>query len=356
MKRAIVYAIVLAMVVVACSSGDGASTTTALSSTTTGGASDTTAPPESTTVPSEDEEPVSFTVALAGPLAISDVPALAALDRMRADGHDVELVEVAEPELAIEGLATGSFQFSGTSGNAALVAIQQGAPIKYIADQVGYGHAVLGVAELTECSDLDGRLFGHFSEGSVGTAVFNYWLDRTCPGTEPNMIVIGGASVRYLALTSGEIDATLLPLVEVIQLEQEAPGEYATIANLGQEIGDVRAAPFYGNTQYMEENPRAVELFLGALLEVYEEINADYTVLVEMTSEFYPEALPAGIEDLVAETYIEVGMFDLLALNPETTLATIEFFEFAGEIEPGLTVEDVADFSYLDAAVAEAGG
>lgn len=318
-------------------------------------APDGAASPGETQSADETEIPVSFKVAMSSP-TITDIPTMAALANMAAEGYDVGWVEVAEPELAIEGLATGqSFQFSGSTASAALIAIQQGAPIKLIADLVGYGHAVFAKSDLTECADLDGRRVGIMSEGAVGTAILRYWINANCPEVSPNYLVIGGADLRYLAMVSGEIDATLLPLAEVIQLEQENPGSFTRLANLGEDITDVRPAPFYGNSDYMEANPRATELFMAALLDVYAYINEDYNHLIELAEQYDPGVLPAGLEEEITKAYIDMGMFNLAALNPETVVSTIKFFEDAGVIEPGLTADDVADLSYLDAAIAAAG-
>lgn len=277
---------------------------------------------------------------------------LSALGELAAAGHDVEWVEVADPELAIEGLVSGrDIQFAAQTANAALIAIQQGAPIKLVGDAVGYGHAVFASTDIVECADLEGRRVGVHSAAAVGTAVLKYWINKTCPGVEPEYLIIGGADVRYLALTSGEIDATLLPLVEVIQLEAEQPGAFNRLANLGEEIQDIRPAPIYGNAPWMEANRAATELFFEVMAEEYDKVNADPQYLVDITAEYWPEALPEGLELEIATQYVEGGLFDLTALTPETMQSTIDFFEENGVTQPGLTVEDVADFSYLDAVM-----
>src|SRR5688500_4161174 len=85
----------------------------------------------------------SFTVAVTEP-DFTAVPILAALDTMRSNGHDIKQVELAEPELAIEGLAKGDYAISAEATSPALIANQQGAPIKVIADVVANQWAFYG--------------------------------------------------------------------------------------------------------------------------------------------------------------------------------------------------------------------
>ncbi len=78
----------------------------------------------------------SFTVALIEP-DTTTVPLLAAVDAVREEGFDITVEEAAEPELAIEGLVRGDYQFSAESTSPALIAISKGAPIRIVADVVG---------------------------------------------------------------------------------------------------------------------------------------------------------------------------------------------------------------------------
>ncbi len=294
-------------------------------------------------------EPLAFTVAVVDP-DIASVPLLAAIESLRDDGHAIESVEVAEPELAIEGLARNEFQFSGESISPALIAIQRGAPLQIIGDVVANPWAIYADETVAECADLHGKPFGIFSEGSVATAMARQWIEAECPGTEPEYLVLGGSDIRLQALLAGEINATALSVEDIVVLEQEAPGGFNLLANFAERLPDLRPSTLYGNADFIEENPEATTAFLAAVAEQHEMINADPQYLEEIVLEHLPETDEAVLED-VAQRYVEGGLFDVGGLNESNLEFTINFFEEAGVIEPGLTPEDVADLSYVQAAV-----
>jgi NitT/TauT family transport system substrate-binding protein len=326
--------VTLALVAAACGSSEDATDTT-----------------DTTAAAGEDPTPVSFTVAVVEP-DIASVPVLAAVESLADAGHDVDWVEVAEPELAIDGLARGEFEISGETISAALIAIQAGAPITIVGDVVGNAWVLYGRGDVTECGDLDGTRIGIFSEGAVATAMVRQWIAENCPDIETDYLVIGGSDVRYQALVAGEVDATALDVGEGLLLANE-DGQYNLLANFSTDLSDLRPSAIYANADFVDENPEAVQLYLEALLEQHAQINADPAYLVELAIE-YLGGEQADWE-LVASAYAENGLFDAAAINEDNLAYTIAFFEGAGVIEPGLTPADVSNLGPLRAAAESVG-
>lgn len=320
-------------------------------------AAETTAAPEPTDAPSEDTAPdggdiPGFTVAVVEP-DIAAVPVLAAIDSLAEEGHEVETVEVAEPELAIDGLARGEFEISGETISAALVAIQAGAPITIVGDVVGNAWTFYGRDDITECADLDGTRIGIFSEGSVATAMIRQWVNENCPDIEADYLVIGGSDVRYQALVAGEIDATALDVGEGLLLENEE-GTYNLLADFSRDLPNLRPSAIYANADFVAESPEAVQLYLEALLEQHAQINEDPAYLANLAVEYLGGELADW--ELVAQAYVDNGLYDAAALNEDNLAYTIQFFEEAGVIEPGLTPSDIATLEPVQAAAESVGG
>lgn len=287
----------------------------------------------------------AFTVAFIEP-DLTTVPLMAAVDAARDAGYDVDTVELAEPELAIEGLANGDYAISAEATSPALIAIQQGAPIKIVADVVGNQWAVYGADDVTSCDDLVGRPFGIFSEGAVATAMARSWVAEECTSGEPEYLVIGGSDVRAQALLAGEIDATALEIADRVTLAAGGD-EPNLVADFGQQLPDLHPQTVYANSEFLSDNSEAAQVFIDALVDEHEQINADPAYLVSLVEEYLPDSADDVLPEIAA-AYVDAGLFDAAALTPDNVQGTIDFFIQAGVIEDGMTAEAAADLSFLE--------
>ncbi|RRS01254.1 ABC transporter substrate-binding protein [Glycomyces terrestris] len=289
-------------------------------------------------------DPNAFTVALVEP-DLTTVPLLAAVDAVREQGYDVDVVELAEPELAIEGLARGDYAFSAEATSPALLAIEQDAPIRIVADVIGNQWAVYGRPGVDECDDLADRPVGIFSEGAVATAMVRDWVADECTAGEPEYLVIGGSDVRAQALLAGQIDATALEVADAVALAAAGETELEPLVDFGAALPDLHPQTVYANTGFLADAPEAADAFIDALVAVHERINADPGHLVDLAVEYLGEE-PGPVLDAIAQAYVDEGLFDAAALTEENVQGTIDFFTEAGVIGE-LSADDVADLSFL---------
>lgn len=301
---------------------------------------------------SGDEEAATgpFTVGFTTP-GVASLPFLAAIDALREEGYEIETPELAEPELLVDGLARGEFQFSSETTNAALLAAQQGAPVRIVSDLLDNSWTVYGAEGYGTCEDLDGVRVAIHSEGSASAAMIRDWIATECPGTEPNYLVIAGSPNRYAALLAGEIDATPLELADAMALEAEAGDRFTRITSMAESLPQLRPTTVYGNGDWMAENPEVTRTLIQAQLEQNRMVAEDPAYLVELIERYLPEQ--ENVE-AVAEAY--APMFPVNGgLSEENLEFTIDFFAGAGAIEPGLAVEEAADLSYLRNVLDEIG-
>ncbi|MCG5214598.1 ABC transporter substrate-binding protein [Streptosporangium soli] len=291
----------------------------------------------------------SFTVAVIEP-DITTVPILAAIDAVRQAGHEVKVVELAEPELAIEGLAKGDYAISAEATSPALIAIEQDAPIKIIADVVGNQWAIYGKPGISSCDDLSGRPFGIFSAGAVATAMAKEWVSTECgAGKVPKYLTIGGSDVRAQALVAGQLDATPLEISDVVTLESSGTSKFTQVADFGKSLPDVHPQTVYANAGFLAEHKQAAQTFVTALVREHAKINADPQHLVGLVAKHLPDEKPADVAE-IAKRYVKAGLFDAAALTEQNVQGTIDFFVRAGVIKQGMTAKDAADLSFIKAA------
>ncbi|MGA4844323.1 ABC transporter substrate-binding protein [Streptomyces sp. G45] len=295
---------------------------------------------------------LSFTVAVVEP-DITTVPVLAAVDAVRRQGHDVNVMELAAPELAIEGLALGDYAISAEATGPALSAIEQDAPIKIIADVVGNQWALYGRPGVTSCDDLDGRPFGTFSAGAVATAMAKDWVRTHCGANKrPRYLTLGGSDVRAQALASGEIDATPLEVSDAVALESSAePGAtgLTELADFARTLPDLHPQTVYANAGFLAEHRPVAQAFVTALVREHARINDRPGYLARLVRHYLPEQDGADVAR-IAERYRSARLFDAAALTPRNVQGTIDFFARAGVIGRGVSVRDAADLSFLRAA------
>lgn len=285
----------------------------------------------------------NFTIALIEP-DLTTVPLMEAAELVEEEGFETEIVELAEPELAIEGLARGDYAISAEATSPALLAIEQDAPIRIIADVIGNQWAVYGSDDVSACDDLVDRPVGIFSEGAVATAMVRDWVSDECTSGEPEYLTIGGSDVRAQALMSGQIDATALEISDVVTLSETSGTDFHQVVDFRETQPDLHPQTVYANTDFLENSGDAAQAFVDALVEVHTKINADPDYLVGLAEKHLgseDEALPE-----IAQAYVDAGLFDAAALTPENVQSTIDFFTDAGVVGE-MKAEDVADLSLL---------
>jgi NitT/TauT family transport system substrate-binding protein len=290
----------------------------------------------------------SFTVGLIEP-DITSVPLMEAVDAVRAEGYDVTIEETAEPELAIEGLIRGDYQFSAEATGPALIAISRGAPVRIVADMVGNQWAVYSESGIADCADLNGRPFGIYSEGAVATAMVRQWVAETCPdGAAPEYLTIGDSETRAQALLAGEIAATALEESDVATLAQSGKGDSLTrLVDFRQTFPGLHPQTVYASADYLTDHPEPAQALMDALVAETRKINDDPGYLVELVREHLPGDYSDAVLEDTATRYVEAGLFDAAGLTPAGVRSTIDFFVQAGVIDP-LDAADSADLSFVE--------
>lgn len=313
---------------------------------------------EETMAPEETPEPVAFTVGFTS-IGLSSVPLLAAIDDLRDQGYEIETPELAESELVTEGVAQDQFQFGSGANNSSLAAIAQGAEIKWIVDRTLNEWQVYAREGIESCEDLVGSRVAIHSPGSVSGAMLRNWISNNCPEDVANSyepLIIEGSQNRLAALLADQIDASPVEFGDALVLEEE--GGFQRVVSFANDLPELHPTSVYGNAQWMGDNPEATIALIKAQLEQHRRINSEDGYLLELYQEYLPEEASGENAEAIANAYIEAGIFpDDGGLDDEAVQYTIDFFgpDGTGDIETELTVDQVADLSYLQTALDELG-
>lgn len=300
------------------------------------------------------EEETTFTVAFTG-VGFSDAPMLAAIDALRSEGYTIETPEVADPNLMIAGTAEGQFDFSSGDSAALLRAINEGADLRIIGERVGDEWTLGTVGDITSCEELEGRTVAYHAVGSFNEVIVRAYIAENCPGTMPEEVIIEGSENRAAAMLAGRLDSSPLELSDAVNILHQGGDDYRILTSFNETLPDLRPATLAGNVEFLEQNPNTTRAFLRALLEVNRRIVDEPGYLSEIVLEYVPSVNEEILDDVV-EQYVEFSLFDPNGgVTAENLEYTIDFFADAGSYPPGLSVEEAADLSHLNAVLDEIG-
>lgn len=283
-----------------------------------------------------------------------DLPSLMALDRLTEDGYTIVPTFFAQPELAVEALASGKADFGFGSTRTYWAGIQQGGRFTTIMEEASNGWSVVGLTEIVDCADFDGRRLAFHSEGSVAKAMTDAFMRQNCPEITPEILVIPGSENRAAAMLAGQIDVTPLEPADVVQLLQKAPDRFHVVVDFAASLPDLMTSGIYVGLDYAAEHPHAVQDLITALLITHRRLAADPTLLIEEATTRL--GIDAASVPAILEAHLRIDSWDVNGgLTREAVEYSLDFYMQNASLEPGLTPDDVADLSYL-AAVLEAMG
>lgn len=344
------------MLVLAACQGEGASTPddVAPPASNAPATSDTAEPDPSEPEASEPAaEPVEFTVGFTS-IGLSSTPLLAAIDDLREQGYTIDTPELAESELVAEGVAQGRFMFGSGANNGTMIAIEQGAPIKWIVDRTRNEWQVYARDGIEGCEELVASRVAIHSPGSVSGAMLRDWVADNCPDATYEPLIIEGSQNRLAAMLADQIDASPVEFGDAVVLDQE--GGFSGVINFSEDLPGLHPTSVYGNTDWMSDNPEATQLLVTALLEQFRRINSEDGYLYSLYEEYLPDEAAGESGEAIAQAYIDAEIFpDDGGLDQEAVEYTIGFFgpDGTGEVTVELSPDDVADLSYLEAALDE---
>lgn len=301
-----------------------------------------------TGVESDEGEAVEFSFAM-GSSGAQGAFYMEVLQRMNDNsGYAGEWVELAGSEVAVSGIASNEFQFgAGVAATVMAAQQEQGAEVTFIGDFMRLIWSLAARSDMSSCEDLDGQRFGLHSPGGVSTALFDAWLQQNCDSSvEPEILYIEGSPNRLQGLMADQLDATMLELDDTLELNND----FHVMVNFSQDLPEIETNTVYANNTFLEEHPEVAVDLLAESSALAAEVNEDPAVFADIIREHKPELSEQA--DQIAEAYVEAGILvEDGAMSEEDLTATIELYETAEAIAPGLAFDDIADRQYLDEAI-----
>ena len=269
-----------------------------------------------------------------------------ALDRARANGLDYEWTAFSDEELAIQAVLSGQMDIGFGTPYAAMQ--RSKAPLRIIFQLSKLKFFPVTTTKYASLKDLDGEPILLHSRGGGTDSIANVIEDRL--GMQfGKRSYVPGSSNRVAALLGGRADATIIDLSNKNKLMRSEAGENFNVL----EMFEVEASDeaLFGNLDWIKNNEKDVDIFVTALLSVWQDLHKDPTIIRRETNldgpigQLPPEIL-AELDGFYTDA-VAGGLYDPNGGGRKAANADMEWYSAAGQLEGNASDLNIEDFWYL---------
>lgn len=282
------------------------------------------------------------------------VPTLMALDALQAQGYTVERTALASSTLIVDALTRGDAEFGSLNPQTMWAAAAKGAKVRTFFEGIPTPGFSISKQEIQTCRDLDGKRVGFAAPTGINPTLFDLYIKQNCPNIKFSSLIIPESAGRIAGLLSGDLDASQLPLEDVMDIERKAPGKFRRLIDLSKEFPNLLTGVLNVRGDWAEQNPEVVKDFVRELLIAQRRVIENPQVLYDESSKRLGissvEAKESGDANLAINTWGQNG-----GVTQQNVAYTLDFLVKINAAPATLKVEDVSDLSYLDAVLKEIG-
>jgi ABC-type nitrate/sulfonate/bicarbonate transport system substrate-binding protein len=284
---------------------------------------------------------------------ISNIPTRMALDALKAQGYEIEAVPFAQFNLVPAALSNGELDLSTGSYQTIWAAIGKGGKLRSIVGWTNNPYYIAANVNVKTCADLQGKRVGMTSSRGLVEVMLDDYLKKNCNSAQPEYLTLANGEARVAGLLKGEIDAARLELDNVLDLDKQAAGKFTRLIEFGKAYPNIQVAGIHVSSDFASKNPQLVQDFVLELLLAQRSVQ-DPSVLQAQIVKYY-QLDPADAKRF-ADAYSASHVWDVNGgLDAQKIQTTMDFIVQAKGLEQPLTVEQVSDLSFLNAALNEIG-
>ncbi|MCD8398895.1 MAG: ABC transporter substrate-binding protein [Lachnospiraceae bacterium] len=291
---------------------------------------------------------------LSGPTGIGAAKLLTDSDNGET-GNTYEYIIAADNSEIVSGLTTGELDIACMASNMALNLYNQTKDSEDSGIQVialgtqGVLHILEsgGSEEIQTISDLEGKTIYATGQGSNPEYVLRYLLE--CNDLDPDEdveIVFAEATEISAGLISGEIEAAMLPVPAATAAILQSDGtvrDAIDVNDAWEELGSGSSlimTAVVARTEFIEENPDAVEIFLDEYEASIGYVNSNVEEAAELVAEL-------GITPSTAIAAAAIPQCNLVFISGEAMETAItDYYEVLYEANPDSVGGELPDDEY----------
>lgn len=268
-----------------------------------------------------------------------------ALDRAKANGLDYEWTAFSDEELAIQAVLSGQMDIGFGTPYAAMQ--RSKAPIRIVFQLSKLKFFPVTSKKYDKLEDLNGEPIMLHSRGGGTDSIANVIEDKLSIKFGDRSYV-PGSSNRVAALMAGQTDATIIDLSNKNKVMKIAGDKFNVLPMFEVDASD---EALFANLDWIKNNEQDVEIFVKALVSVWQDMAKDPTIISKETDpegpigQLPPEIL--GNLDTFYTDAVEGGLYDPNGGGRVAAKADLEWYSNAGQLEGDPASLNIEDFWYL---------
>lgn len=310
--------------------------------------SDTSGPPESGNS--------VVRMGLIGTPDVLDVPYFIAQQEgfFEEEGMEVEFVQLHGDAVAIQALISGDIDLAASGHFSVINAARENISVRaFVAVQRSHDYVLATPKTISQFTQLRDKKIGIFATGDITEIVtISILKEHGIDPDEVDWIAVGGSTDRYRALITGEVAA--VPLHADFGYKIEQSEDYHVLVSIADEI-PLPMSTVSASVDYINSKPEVISAVTRALIRA--------TRAAVENKELYLNVAARNIEG-INQTELS-NVYDFLikqrvygvngGINVESIQNGIAALKEAENIEQEISVEKVANFTFIDRALSDLG-
>jgi NitT/TauT family transport system substrate-binding protein len=259
---------------------------------------------------------------------------------------DYEWTAFSDEELAIQAVLSGQMDIGFGTPYAAMQ--RSKAPLRIVFQLSKLKFFPVTTTKYSSLSDLDGEPILLHSRGGGTDSIANV-IESRLNMKFGDRSYVPGSSNRVAALLGGRADATIIDLSNKNKLMRSEAAENFNVL----EMFEVEASDeaLFGNLDWIKNNEKDVDIFVTALLSVWQDMHKDPTIIRRETNpdgpigQLPPEIL-AELDGFYADA-VSGGLYDAGGGGRKAANADMEWYSAAGQLQGNASDLNINDFWYL---------
>ncbi len=268
-----------------------------------------------------------------------------ALDRAKANGLDYEWTAFADEELAIQAILSGQMDIGFGTPYSAMQ--KSKAPVRIIFQLSKLKFFPVSSKKYSKLEDLNGEPILLHSRGGGTDSIANVIEDKLNIKFGKRSYVSGSAN-RIAALVAGQADATIVDMSNKNKLVRTQGNKYNVLPMFDVDASD---EALFANLNWIKANSKDVDIFVKALLSVYQDFHKDPTIVRRETDPNGPIGeLPKQVLNELDGFYteaVEGDLFDQNGGGMKAAMADLDWYHKAGHLTGKRSDLKVEDFWYM---------